>query len=207
MKAPATKIEHALLDVRKAYRLLHDYQRMVMDAANYIGKQTSLEWYGGWPKYSDATRQGERVKMNHSAWDWLNMMMFEFHFLRPIDKEKYLRLSILLISDTGFFCAEDETLQKANTHGYIPAERAATKLGFIISGEHWPDTSFMGNKATMKKFIEENGELPEEWKRLGIIAICVDLSRIASEEETNSLLDEIVAFANKAGIPLNRISH
>jgi hypothetical protein len=37
MNPSTASIEQALLDVRKAYRLLHDYQRMVMDALNYVG--------------------------------------------------------------------------------------------------------------------------------------------------------------------------
>lgn len=200
------KIDQALLDVRKAYRLLHDYQRMVIDAVNYIGKQLNVVYVGGWPRYSDASPRAGRGELDSWAWDWLNMMFYEFHFERQIEEGKHLRLSLLLISDTGYFCAEDEMLQKTNLRGYLAADASATKLGFILSAEYWPDTGFTLDKAQMKSFIENRGELPIDWSEKGFVGGCVDINRLASEEETIVLLDEIVALARSSGIPLNRTS-
>ena len=43
MNISQKEIEKALVDVRKAYRLLHDYQQAVLDAAKYIGSRLGLE--------------------------------------------------------------------------------------------------------------------------------------------------------------------
>jgi len=205
-KSSGAKIEHALLDVRKAYRLLHDYQRMVLDAVNYIGKQFGASYGGGYAKYSAVTPRDGKGHLDCCAWDWLNMVLYEFFFTQKLEGDNLLRFSILIISDTGYFCAEDKALEKTNVAGYIAPDRSLTKVGFIISGKEWPDLSFMEDKATMKMFIENDGEIPVELAASGILGKCVDLARLASEEETNVLLDELVVLAQANGIPLKRIA-
>jgi len=202
----SAKIDQALLDVRKAYRLLHDYQRMVLDAVNYIGKQFGLSYKGGLSKFSNAAPRDDKGRLDLCAWDWLNMVFYEFYF-RPEgeDDNTSLRFSVLLISDTGYFCAEEETLAKANVAGYLPPDQSSTKVGFILSDHRWDAFSFTENKNAMKTFIEKGGELPAEYAAKGIYGICVDLARLSSEEKTNALLDELVVFAQANGIPLKRI--
>jgi hypothetical protein len=39
MNSTHEPIDEVFLNVRKAYRLLHDFQRMVRDAVSYIGAQ------------------------------------------------------------------------------------------------------------------------------------------------------------------------
>lgn len=207
MNSSKAKIEQALLDVRRAYRLLHDYQRMVLDAVNHIGKQFGLSYRGGYPLFSNATPREGKGALHNWAWDWLNMVFYEFYF-RPQgeDENTSLRFSVLLISDTGYFCAEDESLAATNVGGFLLPEQSSTKVGFVLSGPKWDALSFLKNKNEMKTFIEKDGALPAEYAAKGIHAKCVDLARLASEEETNVLLDELVAFAQANDIPLKRIA-
>lgn len=201
------EIERALLDVRKAYRLLHDYQRMVLDAVDYIGKQFGMSYKGGSPRFSNVSPRIDKGKLDYWAWDWLNMVFYEFYF-RPNgeDDKVSLRFSILLISDTGYFCAEDERLEKTNIAGYLSPDLSSTKVGFVISGPQYDKFSFTGEKIQMKSFIENDGELPSEYAEKGIYGKCVGLERLASEEETNKLLDELIVFAQDKNVPLKRIA-
>lgn len=48
MNTNPAEIADALLDVRKSYRLLHDYQRAALDAASYIGNRLGLSYQGGY---------------------------------------------------------------------------------------------------------------------------------------------------------------
>ena len=205
MNSSIAKIDEALLDVRKAYRLLHDYQRMALDAIGYIGKQLDMTYFGGFAKFSDTTPREGKGGLDFWAWDWLNMMEYEFHFTQDIDGGTVLRLSILLISDTGYFCSENETLDQTNVSDFLAPEQSFTEVCFILSGNNWPDTSFMEDKKVMKSFIETRGTLPAEIAAEGIIGKCCNFSRLASEEDTNVLIDELIACANRAGIPLKRL--
>jgi hypothetical protein len=198
-------LEPALLDVRKAYRLLHDYQRMSLDAVNFIGKQLGLDYAGGHPKFSAATPRPGKGKLDYGAWDWLNMMCYEFHFHREFDDE-WAGFSVLLISDTGWHCAEDEKLERTNPAGFLPPEQSSTKVGFLMTANDWPDMKFMVDKAAMKTFIENDGQLPEEITATGMIGKCCDFSRLASEDATTTLINELVTEANRAGIKLERVA-
>lgn len=207
MSSSDLKIDQALLDVRKAYRILHDYQQMVLDAIKYIGNQLGLKYYGGLPQFSNASPGRDKGHLGLSPWDWLNMVFYEFYF-RPEDEpiDKSLRFSILLISDSGYFDAEADILDKKATDLYHSPERSSTKIAFILSGPEYNGFEFTNNKAEMRTFIQENGKLPVTYATNGIHALCVDLSRLASEDSTDSLIKELVDFSNKIKIPLKLVA-
>jgi hypothetical protein len=198
-----SKIESALLDVRRAYRLLHEYQRMVLDAVDFIGKEFDLVYVGGWPKFSNAAPRDGAGQLSNWSWDWLNMMFYEFHFRKDLTGGGQLRLSVLLISDTGYFCAPDEGLEKTKVADYLPAAKSSTKLGFVMSMREW-DLDKVVDKPGMKRFIETGGELPGACAAKGMIGKCVDLANIASEEKTEALLEALASLGKSAGIPLIR---
>jgi hypothetical protein len=204
MKPPSSAIDSALLDVRKAYRLLHDYQRMVLDAVTYLGNQLGLTYAGGWPKFSAATPRRGGGKLDNWAWDWLNMMEYDFHFTRDLAGGKTLSLSMLLISDTGYFCSHQKSPQQTETADFLPPEESQTKIGFVISATDWKP-EFMEDREAMKIFIETGGELPDAFRWKGIVTRCYDLARLMSEESTNALIDELISAAKKAGVALERI--
>lgn len=204
MSASTVAVEQALLDVRKGYRLIHDYQRMALDAVDEIGKQLGMTYAGGYPKFSDASPREGKGGLNYWAWDWLNMVLYDFHFTRSLPERNLLRMSILLISDTGYFDSGQEPRSEPNGDDFIAAEKSKTEIGFIISAKNWPHPSFMDNNAGMKAFIESGGALPAEMSKQGVIGKCCAFSRLATEEDTHALVEELIFYANRFGIPLNR---
>jgi hypothetical protein len=72
--------ENALIDVRKAYRLLYLYQRRVMDLVQFIGDSLTFRYAGGWSWFSDNTPKGGKGSLENWAWDWINMYFYEFNF-------------------------------------------------------------------------------------------------------------------------------
>ncbi len=203
-KTPLT-IDEALLDVRKAYRLLHDYQRMALDAVGYIGKQLGLTYSGGWPQFSDPAPRPGKGGLDFWAWDWLNMMFYEFHFTGDLKDGDVMHLSVLLISDSGYFCSEHEEVEATEVSDFLVPERSTTAIGFVLSRENWPDTGYLHSKSAMREFIETGGSLPAEVTAQGAIGKCCNFSRIASEEDTDVLLDELVLVANAKRIPIERV--
>lgn len=207
MNSSTAEINQVLLDVRKAYRLLHDYQRMALDVTNYIGKQLGLPYVGGWPKFSDASPKRGKGGLDYWSWDWLNLVFYECHFSEVPMGEPGLRVSVLLISDTGYFCSEQEAVEHTNVSDFLPVEQSQTLVGFLISGKEWPHPAFLENKEQMKTFIETKGNLPGEYGAAGVIGKCYDLDRLVNQQETDVLLRELIAFANEADIPLRLVSH
>jgi hypothetical protein len=201
-------IENAFLDVRNAYRLLHDFQRMVLDAVAFIGSQFGLTYDGGWPKFSATTPRGGHGKLDCWAWDWLNLMQYEFYFFRELGRGKELWFSVILVSDTGYFSSKSETLQKTDVADFLPAEQARTMVGFIMSTRElnqWKP-EFQGDRAAMRSFVEKGGKLPPKFAAPGFVTKCYDAGRLMSEASTSALIDELIVVANGAGIPLERVS-
>ena len=207
MKHTPQQLDSALTDVRKAYRLLHDYQRLAMDAVAYIGRQLGLTYDSGWSKYENAAPRDGHGRLTQSAWDWLNMMLYEFYFERDEKDGGGMCFSILLISDTGYFIGEPAGATKSNPLSYAPAELSKTCVAFMASTnvKAWKGPDFVKNPAQMRAFLETGGELPEEYGAIGIVAKCCDFKRLATEDDTNRLIDELVSEFGSKRIPLKRL--
>lgn len=205
MKSSSTDIERVLVDVRKAYRLLHDYQRLVLDAVNYIGKQLELTYTGGYPKFSGPSPRPGRGNLDFWAWDWLNFVLYEFHFRKEEQNRPTLTFAAVVISDSGYFFSDTETTTKTDVSNFQSPEASKTSIGFLISARGWDAPTFLENKKQMKTFIESGGQLPPEFEQSGVIGKCYDLARLVTQEETDRLIDDLVLSAVTAGIPLKRI--
>jgi hypothetical protein len=131
------------------------------------------------------------------------MVEYDFHFGRDLSDGKYLPVSMLLISDTGYFCSDKETVKTDVLH-FLPTERSQTMIGFVMSLKDW-HPELMATKEGMKTFIETRGQLPPECSAGGMVAKCYDVSRLMTEDSTNALIDELIAFATASGIPLQRV--
>lgn len=195
----------ALLDVRKAYRLLHDYQRMVLNAMGHIESQLGFRYQGGYSKFSNVAPRDGKGALDCWAWDWLNMMLYEFHFRNDA---KRLRMSIVLISDTGYF-QEDNSLKhedRTAVSKFASPERSRTMIGFVVSAKDWPNMAFIGDRESMRAFINEGGKLPPALLAKGLLGRCYDLSCIITKDSTDAMLDDLIKAANLAGIPLERVA-
>ena len=206
MNSTHKPIDEVLLNVRKAYRLLHDYQRMVLGAVRYIGSQLDITYNDGWSRFAECTRSGQNVKLEQSSWDWLPMTGYEFHFAKDLGDKKWLSLSFFIISDTGFFEGDDNENDKENLSAYASVEESSTKLAFIIRRKHWhPPREFMEDKVKMRNIIKEGGGLPDHLATAGFVGKCYDLSCLASEDQANRVLDDILALAKANALPLERV--
>jgi len=98
MSSSKVEIDQALLDVRKAYRLLHDYQRAALDAVKYIGSQLGFTYNGGSPRFSSCAPRPGKGQLNLWAWDWLNIVCHDFDFISESKEPEVLGLKIRLFS-------------------------------------------------------------------------------------------------------------
>ena len=206
MSTSKQDIDQALADVRRAYRLLHDYQRAALDAAAYIGSQLDLTYAGGYPFFSDCAPRPGKGSLDCWAWDWLNMVLYGFDFYRSVGEGSFIRLTIWLFSDTGFYLSDDTNCEKTDVATFASVECSGTKVGFLIYRE-WQDgwNHFGESKELLRRFLEKEGELPEDFKDSEIVGKCCDFSRLSDEESTDAVLGELVNLAKSKGFSLERI--
>ncbi|GEC80227.1 hypothetical protein [Flavobacterium aquatile] len=127
-------INNTLQEVRKAYRLLFDYQTRVLDLIGFIGSSFNYAYNGGYPKFSNASPNNGRGRLNSWAWDWLNMYFYEFNF---VTKDK-IAFAVFLVNDTGYFQKNKETkISKTKVSAYDSVENSKTKLIFVVGKNTW----------------------------------------------------------------------
>lgn len=193
--------DDVFLNVRKAYRLLHDYQSMVINAMRYIESQLDIPYNGGWSRSEKDIRSGY-VKLSQSSWDWLPMSSFEFHFLKPLVPEGWLSLSFFIIGDSGYIEADTSVANKADTTTFAPADKSSTKFAFILRRAHWDPFPFMKDMIQMRNFIEPYGHLPEDLIEKGFVGRSYDMHCLTSETGVNQIVQDIIDAAMDNSWPL-----
>lgn len=148
--------EDLTLEVRKAYRLLFDYQRRVLDLIKFIGSTYNIPFKKGKPLFS--SRGSNNI--NNWSWDWIYMYCYEFHFQRNAHNTN-LWFSIILRNDTGFFenHLEDETLSRLDIEKFKEVETSKTDLIFLAGRPNWKFDVLKDATENEKGFIKEQGVL------------------------------------------------
>jgi hypothetical protein len=202
MNSQHEPIDEVLLSVRRAYRLLYDYQQWILDAIKYIGAKLDMNFHYGYPL------MGERIinssaMLKQSSWAWLPMSWSEFHFVKNIGNEEWYSLSFLVISDTG--CIDDDAAIYDKTNTFAPSEKSSTKFAFVFRRTDWEQVKFTEERETMKAFFKD-GFLPQELVTAGIYGgKCYDLSCLASPDQVEKVIDDLLDFAKEKSLPLERL--
>lgn len=203
MNTNLSEIAAALLDVRKAYRLLHDYQRAALDAAGYIGNRLGFSYQGGYPRFTSCAPRSGRGRLEDSAWDWLNFYYYEFHFRKQESEQSSVNLSILLFCDTAYYLNHSVAPVRDDPATYPAAEQSETKLGFLFYRK-WQSAydSIFSDREQIREFLVE-GKLEPMLIDGGVRGRVRDFSSLASQETAEQLVRELVNFGTTEGFLRN----
>lgn len=206
MIASQQEIERALLDVRRAYRLLHRYQRAALDVAKYVGSQLGLSYRDGCPRFSNTAPRNGKNAFGCWAWDWLNFVHFDFNFYRNVGENREIGLTIMIVSDTGIYFGEPRDNAEPDDAAFAPAEYSKTKVGFLFFREwmeEWGHQLYAQD--ALRSFLGQEGVLPKILSDGGCIGKCYDFSQLSNEASTEAVITEVIQFANAGGFSLERI--
>lgn len=158
-------LENTLLEVRKAYRLLYDYQNRILDLIGFIGGSFNREYRGGHSKFSNPSPNNAKGKLDLWAWDWLNMYYYEFNFHPKTIKSKEQHFSVFLVSDSGYYHAKkDSEITKKQLNTFERAENSETKLIFVVGENLWDP--FGKNWSSPNFILENKGSKGDEGKMM-----------------------------------------
>jgi hypothetical protein len=117
------------LEVRKAYRLLFDYQRRILDLMKFIGETCDLTYTKGNPLFS--SKSGN--KLTNWSWDWIYMYCYDFRFEGKDDK-KPIQFSVILKNDSGYYEANLKSkIRPLDIEQFKPVEESKTEL-ILVAG-------------------------------------------------------------------------
>lgn len=194
------EIKESLIEVRKAYRLIFDFQSRILDLISFIKGKMNFEYSGGFVKYSNQSPKNGSGGLKQWSWDWLNFYFYEFHFKKKIINSDEINFSIFLLCDTGYFeSRKDNTISKLEINKYKSPQDSSTKLIFVVGKNTWSffsESNWNNLDFTLKEFdVKENDN--------GIMIFkSYNLENFADESSANNVLKEFIDFSNSHSIPL-----
>jgi hypothetical protein len=155
-------IEDLSLDLRRAYRLVHGYQRALLDLTRQIGAELGLDFY-----YWEPMRQGRPARSstqpaNNWAWDMLPLYSAAFCYVTPGPiRPGSIILKLMAEADSSYEKLVSQAGRGEPDYRKMPVpEQCETRLGFwyvevlgtatrskvpefweSLADEDWPESS------------------------------------------------------------------
>ncbi|REC42580.1 hypothetical protein [Chryseobacterium sp. 5_R23647] len=195
-----SEIKNTLLDVRKSYRLLHDYQRSILDLVSFIGGKLSFDYQGGYVKFGSESPRNGKGSLKKWAWDWLNLYYYEFHFNDKIVNNNNLAFSIIHMPDSGYFEAKkNNTVHTTDTESFLDVEYSESYLIFICGFNAW---GLLGEDNWKNVFLTTNESGRKEDNKGFMIFKRYKIEDLVDEISTRNILQDFQHFCAENQIVL-----
>lgn len=211
------EIEEALCDVRKAHRLIYQYQRRVLDIVLYIREKYKMPEFAGVRRFcapigsrsglkSEYDEKLLRLPKDMWAWDYLYSYQFEFYLgLRDFEK-KQISFSIIEASDSGFYESQQPNKTQINISSFKDAETSSTCLIFIyetINNKKKDTYSWNIVEATNIILGGQDDHIINTKDDDYFIAKKYDLVEFSNQESTDRVIEKFSKFVEeKTGVKL-----
>lgn len=209
-------LKDALVEVRKAHRLVESFQERMLSLVNFIATRLDFHQMEGVKHFSNPVypyKGGDHLKVNprNWAWDFIYPYLFEYYVGDDeLEDGSTIMLSIIQYADTGFFDNENEDRTQPSL--FAPSEEAGSKLLFFMERkpkgckELWSDYSYTAQYVLNKEYGSiRHKETVLEPKGAGknqLLLYSLPLERFADEKSSLSALKDYLQFLEKNGILL-----
>ncbi len=215
METTTENLSNALLDVRRAHRILYAYQRRMLDLVHFIqGKLDMPEKDLCGIKHFSKPIYGRSI--GHTplniwptmwAWDYLYSYLFEYYLGEKEvgDKLHNYKLSLIQYSDTGYFDQDGQKRGRISEFG--SEEESSSKLLFFLEYKPkdsewvWKDGSYM-ERIVLDKKVGSKEHTKEVRNIEGVTQILypVSLEEFINIETTLEVLREFRSYCQEKGI-------
>jgi hypothetical protein len=209
-------LKAALIEVRKAFRLVESFQERMLSLVNFIATRLDFHQMEGVKHFSNplySYRDGTHLKVNprNWAWDFIYPYLFEYYVgAMDLDDGSTINLSIIQYADTGFF--ENDNEDRTSLDAFASAEESGSKLLFFMERqpkgckELWQDYSYTANFVLNKEYSSINHTetvlLPKGAGKNQLLLYSIPLERFSDERSTTIALNEYLSFLGRNGIEL-----
>ena len=214
-----TNLKDALIEVRKAHRLVESYQERMLSLVNFIATRLDFHSMEGVKHFSNPIhpyRDGVHLHVvpRMWAWDFLYSYTFEYYVGDvKLDDSSTIFLSIIQYTDTGYFDNENEDRESPEL--FVPSEQAGSKLLFFMERQPkgckalWSDYSYTEQFVLNKEYgsirHRETVLEPKGQGKNQILLYSIPLENFADERSTIAALKEYLRFLDKNGISLELV--
>jgi hypothetical protein len=200
-KLTDAQLKEAFCEVRKAHRLIYEYQRRMQDLTWFIKNKLGFPDYKGYKKYSNTLSPRNTINYDYWSWDWIYTYVYEYYLgeVTTENNDNSWRLSVIQISDTGFYKNRKQGAVQTKINSYAPVEDSDSKLLFYLSlaPKETKDYDWNTDKTIIQYADETNPVKIEEHPKHIQIVYPVSLSKFVNEESTMQILRDFIEYCNK----------
>ena len=214
METTTENLSNALLDVRRAHRILYSYQRRMLDLVHFIQSKLDMREFRGIKHFSKPIygRSIGHTPLNiwptMWAWDYLYSYLFEYYLgeKEAGDKLHNYKLSLIQYSDTGYFDQDGQKRGRISEFG--SEEESSSKLLFFLEYKSkdsewvWKDGSYMERIVLDKKVGSKEHKKEVRYTSTGVkqILCSFPLERFINMEATLEVLREFRSYCQEQDI-------
>lgn len=211
METTTENLSNALLDVRRAHRILYAYQRRMSDLAYFIKRKLDMPKFRGFKHFSrPISKSSGYLTIRHDmwAWDYLYSYLFEYYLGKKEagDKLHDYKLSLIQYSDTGYFDQDGQRRCRISEFG--SEDESGSKLLFFLEYKPkdskwvWKDGSYMERIVLDKEFGRKEHTKTFRSTTTGVkqILCSFPLERFINMEATLEVLREFRSYCKEKGI-------
>ena len=197
-KSMEEQLVSTFCEVRKAHRLIYEYQRRMKDLCWFIRVKLGFNENWGYKRFSDVTKNNTKIGQYKSAWDWIYTYVYEYFIgYQAVGDKKTLGFSVIQVSDTGCYkdCKRDYDISD-----FTPAEESDSRLMFYLAirPNDSPDLDWRAEEIIEQNVLKDSPQMfiPENRHDLIKITYSVPLCKFADEDATLQILRDFVKYCN-----------
>lgn len=193
------QLKVAFCEVRKAHRLIYEYQRRMQDLSWFIKNKLGFDQYTGWKKFSYPLNSRHTIRVDNWSWDWIYTYMYEYHLGEQSNKknENSWKCSVIQISDTGFFKKQKDGAERTQVNTFAPADESESKLIFYLSVSPKKTKNHIWNPdGIIEKYADKEGGYTIKNDTKTQIVFSVSMTKFVNEEATMQILRDFVKYCN-----------
>jgi hypothetical protein len=195
-------LNQALLDVRKAYRLLFLFQRRILDLVQELGGKLGQEFYVWLPAGDNETISWLRNPLQTSAWKMLPINDASFLFLPPDADHNTPRkgewLLEILFYDDG---EPDESSEELTLQGFRDPAESHSKIYLcaFVAQEDLGEMNWHSAVYQKTEWPEQEGVPEARGEGLRVIGLSVDLADLPDSSAVENLAERFRNLVNAQG--------
>lgn len=207
-------LKDALIEIRKAHRLVESFQERMLSLVSFIAKRLDFHEMDGVKHFSNPInpyRGGDHLKVNprNWAWDFVYPYLFEYYVGgHDSANGSILYLSIIQYADTGYF--ENDNEDRTSVESFATPEDSGSKLLFFMEQkpkgikEVWATFDYTREYVLNKEYgsirHKETVLEPKGPGKNKLLLYSIPLERFADEKSTLTAIKEYITFLAKNGI-------
>lgn len=195
------ELKIAFYEVRKAHRLIYEYQRRMQDLSWFIRNKLGFDEYKGWKKFSDPLSSRNTIYVNNWSWDWIYSYVYEYCFGEQTieGNDNSWKLSIIQVSDTGYYQNRGNGAKPTQLQTFASVDKSESKILFYLSLAKKSAKKYDWNSdKIINKYAVQDGffKLEEHPNHIQIV-YSVPMWKFVDENATMQILRKFVDYCNK----------